>query len=144
MPGHKGIRSLDWVRVESVFVAAPQHPICMLPQPLGDAVIKQYRSVIIRDTSQHQPALSRGILSEDHFKHVENMAQKIQAHQAGLGVGFVPRFRVEPLLQSGELIALTVVNAPLAMHLKLGWKISNRGQACRWLVEHLQALDIVS
>ena len=136
-PGHKGIRCIDWLEVEPVFVSAPDNPIRKYPQPLTDNIVKQHRSVIIRDTSRHQPPLSRGILSEEHFIHVADMAQKIQAHRSGLGVGFVPRFRVERYLESGELVALDVENPQPNYALQLCWKISNRGQALNWLVEQL-------
>lgn len=81
-PGHKGIRSIDWLTVESTFVA---HPICKHPQPLSNETVMQYRSVIIHDSSRHEAPMSRGILSKEHFIHIPNMAQKTQAHQLGLG-----------------------------------------------------------
>jgi DNA-binding transcriptional LysR family regulator len=141
-PGHKGIRSIDWLTVESVFVSTPDNPICQETQPLSDATVKQYRSVIVRDTSRHQAPLSKGILSEEHFIHVENMAQKIEAHRAGLGAGFVPRFRVEQYLESGELVALNLESPQVYDPLQLSWKISNRGQALNWLVAELKKVTV--
>lgn len=141
-PGHKGIRSIDWLTVESIFVAAPKHPICKCPQPLSDETVMQYRSIIIRDSCRHGAALSRGILSKEQFIHVPNMVQKIQAHRLGLGVGFVPRFQVKQLLKQGELVTLQVEHTQTPQPLQIGWKISNHGQALNWLVEQLKMIKL--
>ncbi len=141
-PGHKGIRCFDWLTVKSAFVATPGHPVCRRPQPLSDRIVMQYRSVIIRDSSRHEAPLSRGILNKENFIHVENMEQKIQAHRLGLGIGFVPHFRVEQYLQKGELLNLSVENPYTEEPLQIGWKMSNRGQACNWLVERLKLIKV--
>ncbi len=102
----------------------------------------QYRSVIIRDTSHHQAALSHGILNRESFIYVDNMAQKIEAHRLGLGIGFVPLFRVGKYLQRGELIRLEVDHPNEFAPSQIAWKISNRGQARNWLVEQLKTVSI--
>ncbi|GBE07643.1 MAG TPA: LysR family transcriptional regulator [Gammaproteobacteria bacterium] len=141
-PGHKGIRCFDWLTVKSVFVSTPDHPVCQHPQPLSDNIVMQYRSVIIRDSSRHEAPLSRGILNKENFIHVESMEQKIQAHRLGLGIGFVPHFRVEQYLERGELVSLIVENPYTEVPLQIGWKISNRGQARNWLVEQLKQIRV--
>ncbi len=141
-PGHKGIRCTDWLYIKTIFVAAPDHPVCQHTQPLSEEAIMQYRSVIIRDTSHHQPPLSHGILNKESFIHVDSMEQKIQAHRQGLGIGFVPLFRVEKYLQRGELVRLEVDHPNEVAPSQIAWKISNRGQARNWLVEQLKRITI--
>ena len=139
-PGHKGLRSMDWLTLDAVFVCCADHPISKLPQPLSEETIMQYRTVIVRDSSRHQPPLNRGILSKEHFIHVQNMEQKIQAHRFGLGVGFVPRYRVEQYLQRGELLSLELENPQRNYPVQIGWKTGNKGQARQWLVDQLSAI----
>ncbi len=141
-PGHKGIRCFDWLTVKSVFVAAADHPVCQHPQPLSDSTIMQYRSVIVRDSSRHEAPLSRGILNKERFIHVENMEQKIQAHCLGMGIGFVPHFRVKQYLQSGGLVSLNVEYTDTEVPLQIAWKKSNRGQALNWLVEQIKQVTV--
>lgn len=139
-PGHKGIRCTDWLSIKFVFVATPDHPICKLPQPLSEKTILQFRSIIVRDSSHHEAPLSHGIFNKESFMHVNSMEQKIQAHRQGLGIGFVPLFRVEPYLQRGELVRLNVDYTKEEAPQQIAWKISNRGQARNWLVEQLKEI----
>ncbi len=143
VPGHKGIRCIDWLRIQSVFVAAPDHPICEHSQPLTEDTILRYRSIIIRDSSLHGAPISRGILNRENFIHVETMSQKIQAHRLGLGVGLVPRFRIDKFVNKGELVILKIEPEISEYSLQIGWKTTNHGQALSWLVEKLKSINIL-
>jgi len=70
------------------------------------------------------------------------MEQKIQAHRLGLGTGFVLHFRVKQYLQSGEMVSLNVEYPYTDVPLQVGWKISNWGHACNWLVTQLKEIDL--
>ena len=136
-PGHKGIRCIKWLTSKTVFVAAPNHPICRMPQPLSDQVIGQYRAVVVHDSSTHQASVSRGILTRKHFVHVPNMTLKIRAHCHGLGIGSVPSFLIQNELANGQLVALNTETTLPDSQLYIAWKISNRGQALHWLAKRL-------
>ncbi|MFV2005640.1 MAG: LysR family transcriptional regulator [Gammaproteobacteria bacterium] len=141
-PGHKGIRSEDWLSIETVFVATPNHPVCQHPQPLSESDVMQYRSIIVRDSSHHEAPLSHGILNKESFMHVDSMEQKIQAHRLGMGIGFVPLFRAAQYLNRGELVRLDIDYPNDETPLQLAWKMSNRGQARNWLVEQLKLIRV--
>ena len=70
---------------------------------------------------------------------VQTVQQKIAAQVAGLGVGFLPRHRIQPLLASGELVELAVDPAIPLAPLQLVWKAGNRGRALRWFIEELSS-----
>ncbi|ARN74710.1 LysR substrate-binding domain-containing protein [Oceanicoccus sagamiensis] len=137
-PNHKGIRSIPWHDTQAVFVASPKHPICQQSQPLTEQQIRQSRSVIVRDSSKNLAPLSRGIHNKKSSIYVPNMAMKIAAHRQGLGVGSLPRHLVKDELANGTLVELKVShNRPITKN-HIAWKISNRGQALKWLVDKLQ------
>ena len=137
-PGHKGIRSIAWKQTDIVYVASPDHPASLLPQPLNEESIKQYRSVIVRDSSHNMATLSRGLHNKNSAIYVPNMTMKIAAHCHGLGVGSVPRPMIKQELTDGRLKELVLDKPMPAASNHIAWKISNRGQALQWLVEQLQ------
>jgi len=139
-PGHKGIRFEPWQSFESVFIAAPNHPICHEAMPLSMEAIHRYRSVIVRDTSRNQPALSRGILNRESFMVVPSFEEKIQAHIEGLGVGTAPILRVREQIDKGMLKRLPLEKPLRPTSLCIAWKSVNRGRALSWFVDRL--LDI--
>ncbi len=137
-PNHKGIRSIAWHDTHTVFVAAPDHPICQQSQPLTEEQIRQNRSVIVRDSSKNLTALSRGIHNKKSSIYVPSMAMKIAAHRQGLGVGSLPRHLVKKELENGTLVELKLEQERPPSKNHIAWKISNRGQALQWLVDKLQ------
>ena len=138
VPSRSGITCEPWLSIEHAFVAAPAHPICRAPLPLCVNEIKKHRAVVIRDTSRNSAPLSRGILDEQHYIHVAGMADKLQAHRCGLGVGFVPVGLAARYLASGELVQLEVETQKDPDVFMLAWKTSNTGRALTWLVEQLR------
>ena len=141
IPGHKGIRCETWRQLEHVFVAAAQHPLCQQPEPISLDTVHQHRAVIVSDTSRNASPLSRGLLSQQSALYVPSMAAKIEAHRQGLGVGYVPREQVAEDLACGRLRELRLTEARAAEPIMLGWKISNRGQALKFLLARLRAPD---
>ncbi len=137
-PGHKGIRSIAWTELEMVFAAAPEHPICQQPQPLTDELVQQHRLVAVHDSSENLATINRGILNQNHFIYVPNMAMKVQMQCAGIGVGSLPRQLIARQLATGELVELQLENPLPNSTLHIAWKISNRGQALGWISKQLQ------
>tara|TARA_R110002049_G_scaffold164798_1_gene330806 strand:+ start:1030 stop:1959 length:930 start_codon:yes stop_codon:yes gene_type:complete len=136
-PGEKGIRQLPWLDLNFVFVAHRDHPICAEPLPLTPEALRRHRVVVVRDSSRNQPAISRGIVGMGSTLQVAGMRQKLQAQLAGLGIGTLPLYLVQPYLDSGELVQLTV-DPPLSHGpCRLAWKASNRGRALALVVQHL-------
>jgi DNA-binding transcriptional LysR family regulator len=124
-------------RVERVFVAAPFHPICDEPQPLGDATIQRYRAVSVADSSRLLPPRTIGLLSGQDTLTVPSMEAKTAAHIAGLGVGFLPRWIAEREVAAGTLRILAVAADPPPTDVVFAWRADEEGKALAWFAERL-------
>ncbi|MFK7731152.1 MAG: LysR family transcriptional regulator, partial [Pseudomonadales bacterium] len=65
--------------------------------------------------------------------------QKVEAILAGIGIGNLPRERIQGQLDSGELIPLALPEDP-TLETFLVWKISNRGKGLKDLTQRLSAV----
>lgn len=138
VPGHKGIRCEPWRDIKHVFVAAPDHPLCKEAGPISLDLVKQYRAVVVSDTSHSSTPLSRGMLNQQSLIRVPSMEAKLEAHRLGLGVGYAPEDQVVEDLATSKLVALTLAESREDAPAMLGWKTSNRGQALHFLLELLR------
>jgi DNA-binding transcriptional LysR family regulator len=138
IPGHQGIRYEPWRRINHVFVAAPDHPLCEEGTPIALEVIEQYRGVVISDTSRNSTALSRGLRNQQTALYVPTMEAKLEAHRLGMGVGYMPEEQAAEDVANGRLVVLEVAEARQDDPTMLGWKTSNRGQALHFLLERLR------
>ncbi len=127
--------------VEWVFAVHPNHPLRDVLDVRGvltQKAIQGYRAVVVRDSSRSLPPMTRRVFDKQAILRVVNLEQKIQAQVHGLGVGFLPRHRIESLLESGALIELPVEGDAVGenqMPIYLAWKKNNKGKALRWFIE---------
>jgi DNA-binding transcriptional LysR family regulator len=134
----QGLVIEELIQIEWVYAVAPTHPLTEIPQPLSRAQLLEHRAVVVRDSSRDLPALTLRVFDKQPLLRVASMQQKIEAQRLGYGVGFLPRFRVENLLQSGELIALEMDEPYPATPLNMVWKSNNKGKALKWLVDSIR------
>jgi len=120
---------------EWVFAVAPDHPLARLERALNREDIAQYKAIVVRDSSRQMPAMSVRILEKQCSLYVATVQQKIEAQLRGLGVGFLPRNRIEPLLSRGQLVALEAPDDAPQVPLHIVHKKSSRGRALRWFVD---------
>lgn len=125
-------------RVEMVLVAAPFHPIVKEPGPLTDETIQKYRAVSVADTSRLLPPRTVGLLSGQEVLTVPSMEAKCDAHVAGLGVGFLPRWIAERESAAGRLKMLPAATAGLKGDLFVAWRPGQEGRALKWFVKRLE------
>lgn len=121
--------------VEFVFAVAPFHPLANPSVPLSAADIEPYRAVVASDTSRHRPAMSRRVFRSQSVLAVTDIAQKIEAQRRGLGVGFLPRHRIEGELARGELVLPSLQQQEGPTELVLAWKQGKGGRALQWFVD---------
>ena len=127
--------------IDFVFAVAKDHPLTGESQPLGNAMIKQYPSVVVADSSRHLPARSAGLLDGQSRLTVPSIDKKIEAHLLGLGVGFLPLHRIKNQLASGELVTLAIEESENRHNnLCMAWRKDNPGKALAWFVEQLQQM----
>lgn len=137
-----GIKSQPFVEVEWVFAVAAGHPLASAGE-LTEQMIAQYRAVVARDSSQRLAPLSRRLLNAQPVIRVSNLQEKVEAQLAGLGVGYLPRYRIEKYLKSGELVMPQGSCLPETNPLFLLHKAENSGRALAWFVQALQQVSTV-
>lgn len=126
---------------EWVFAVAREHPLARLERALTREDIAQHRAVVVRDSSRQMPAMSVRILEKQCSLYVATVQQKIEAQLQGLGVGYLPKSRIEPILASGELVALKAPDDAPEIPLHIVHKKSSKGRALRWFVGAFSAGD---
>jgi DNA-binding transcriptional LysR family regulator len=125
-------------RVEMVFVAAPFHPVTREVQPLTDEAIQRHRAVSVADSSRLLPPRTVGLLTGQDTISVPSMQAKADAHIAGLGVGFLPRWIAEREALAGRLRILpTQAPRPLG-EVTVAWHPGEEGKALKWFVKRLE------
>ncbi len=134
-----GIQFESILNTQWLFVVAKDHPLTSLPLPLTEHDIEPYVSIVIRDSATQSPIRPHRSLTARPRLRVANMEQKIQAQLQGIGVGFLPKHKIQPLLDSGELIELEIEkDAPVTQQF-CAWHSTNPGRAAQWFVDKILA-----
>lgn len=142
VPLQKGYRAIPLAPTDLVPVMAGHHAEAGLANQ-GEALEKalpKIRRVITHDTSMVAVALSRGLSSDGRVLYVQNIDQKVAAIKAGIGIGHLPRQRIQEQLNSGELLELNL-NEVSDTENFLAWKIANKGKGLQLLTQKLIALN---
>ncbi|MGQ3055834.1 MAG: LysR family transcriptional regulator [Nevskia sp.] len=135
------IPHLQWFElgvVDWVFAVAPKHPLAAQREPLQREQVAAHRSVVVADSSRVRDPRSYGVLSGQPVLAVPGMRAKIHAQASGLGVGWLPRGRVQSLLQRGLLIEKTMADPREPNTLYVGWRSQPGGRALNWWLEQLR------
>lgn len=132
----KELGRMDWI-----FAVSPRHPLAKAKEPLQAETVQQHRSVVVGDSSRQKGERSYGVLGGQPSLAVPSMRAKILAQCDGLGVGWLPAQRVQPLIESGQLVAKRVAQAREPNVLYIGWRspgeAGSEGQALRWWLDKL-------
>lgn len=139
MPPGGGLHTVPIGSVEFVFAIAPEHPLARVPQPIPSNEIRRHRAITLADTTRNLAARSSGLLSGQQVMVVPDVASKIAAQAAGLGVGYLPRALAERAQAAGRLVIRQTAEPRPAIPLQLAWCGGHRGLALQWFVERLQA-----
>ncbi|GAB3250822.1 LysR family transcriptional regulator [Chitinimonas naiadis] len=124
---------MDWV-----FAISPRHPLAKAEGPLSRAEVTQHRSVVVADSSRKNEGRAYGVLGGQAVLAVPTMRAKILAQRDGLGVGWLPRQRVQALLEQGALIEKPMADPREPNILYLGWNGEHEGRALTWWLEQLK------
>lgn len=137
VPAQRGYRAIPIEPTDLALVISSEHKLAAsVSNPVEmEHHLGSLRRVITHDTSITDVARSAGLSSEGKIFYVQNTNQKIEAIKAGIGIGHLPRHRIQRLLDSGELIELETVSAYSENF--IAWKISNKGKALQRLSKQL-------
>jgi DNA-binding transcriptional LysR family regulator len=137
-----GIATRSLGRVSMVFVCAPGHPLARVREPLRVEQIRRHRRVATADTSRNLPPRSAGILGAEDTLTVPSMHAKMEAHIAGLGVGFMPRSLAAAAIARGLLVEKRVAEPERSTNLCAAWRPREAGAALDWFVNRLEDPDV--
>lgn len=138
-PGGGGFRREALGEMAFVFAVAPDHPLAGTPDPLPRAERARHRAVVVADSSRRLPPRTVGLLSGQDSLTVPDMAAKLAAQVAGLGVGFLPAWLAAPELAAGRLLVKLPEEGQPAEPLHLTWRAGHKGRAMDWFRERLLA-----
>ena len=137
VPLQKGFRAVPIEASELIPVVASHHPLAKLandPVALKEA-LPMTRAVVTHDTAMVNVARNAGFSMGKKVVYVQTMEQKIEAQLAGLGMGHIPKFRIQRYLDEGRLVALNLETS--VTEIFIAWKISNKGKALQALAQRL-------
>ncbi len=137
VPQQKGFRAVGIEAPDMIPVISKQHPQAhLLDTPtLLEAALPNMRRIVTHDTSSVNVTRSVGLSAGKQVIYAQTIDQKIQAQLAGLGIGHLPRHRIERYLKNGMLLPLPI--APGNNDNFIAWKISHKGKALNTLSQHL-------
>lgn len=124
---------IDWA-----FAVAPTHPLARQREPLQREQVAAHRSIVVADSSRGNDPRSYGVLGGQPVLAVPGMRAKIFAQMSGLGVGWLPRGRVQSLLARGALIEKAMADPREPNTLYVGWRSRNGGRALNWWLDQLR------
>ncbi len=141
VPLQKGYRAMPIGQDSLIPVISAKHPLLHLTrnaETLKDA-LPQLRRIVTHDTAISEVSRSAGLTSGKQVLYVQTMEQKVEAILAGLGIGHVPKYRIEAFLKSGQAFELALHTYTIKSDVFLAWKISNKGKALHALSQMLSA-----
>jgi len=128
--------------IEMVLAVAPTHPLASAAEALTEADLAAYPVVVNPDTARLHAPLNAGLRQRRQELRVPDMDHKIEAQKQGLGIGLLPRHRIETELATGQLVvkALAPALQPEPMTVVAGWRSGDRDQTHQWVRQHLHRL----
>lgn len=134
VPLQKGYRAIPMPPTDLVPVIASHHAQAGQADSHQAIVaeLPKLRRIITHDTSAVDIARSEGLSSGGRKFYVQNTDQKVEAILAGIGIGHLPRQRIQAYLDSGALTELSLADTSSPESF-LAWKISNKGKGLQAL-----------
>lgn len=126
-------------KLDTIWVAHPDHPIHQHENPLDPAVRKQYRGIAVADTARNLPPLTHNILDDQPLLTVSSMHDKLIALKAGMGVATLSTCYAAEAIEKGEL-AVIGDDPVYELDIVLAWNRSRMGKAKTWCIKHLASL----
>jgi DNA-binding transcriptional LysR family regulator len=138
-PAIPQLRRFELGLVEWVFAVSPRHPLARRTGVLTPELLAGERAVVVADSARRIDPRSIGIVDGQPLLAVPDMTAKIAAQRHGLGVGWLPRSRVELLLERGELVEKRASEPREPNMMYVAWRADREGRALTWWLEKLRS-----
>lgn len=128
--------------VRFVLAVAPHHPLADAPEPVTDAMLRQYRAVAVADSVTRGNGFTVGLLGGQDVFTVASMHAKLDAQLRGIGAGFVPEPMACVFVETGRLIVRQTERAQRVSRLHYAWRSAPRqeqGRALQWWLRQLES-----
>ena len=135
VPNQQGIRAKKIAHFNHVFVVPKNHELAWATQPIKKIDIQNYRTIIVHDSAKKDIPRSSNIIEKSQHFFVSSIEDKIKAIDAGIGIGYLPKQRIQSLINNGNLIEIKVEEPPQTTDLYIAWKIVNKGKGLQRLRE---------
>lgn len=123
----------------SVYVASPDHPIHLEPEPLSEVTRVKYRGIAVADTARDRPVLTVTLLDKQQRLTVSSIEEKRQALLAGLGVATMPYPLVEEDIAEGRLRVVSP-EYTREVDIIMAWRRDSMGEAKSWCLREIPRL----
>ncbi len=130
--------------LEQVFVIAPHHPLAQEPEPVNRRVIKNYRAIVVGDSSLPSCAASSQLLDDQEAITVFDFKTKLELQISGLGCGYLPRYLAQRYIESGALIEKQVIAQSSYDSVWIGWNEQTAGLASAWWRQEILAYSAIA
>ncbi|MEA9390375.1 LysR family transcriptional regulator [Acerihabitans sp. TG2] len=133
------INSRKLYKILNVYVASPDHPIHLEPEPLSELTRVKYRGIAIADTARERPVLTVQLLDKQQRLTLSSMEDKRKALIAGLGVATMPYQLVADDIAAGRL---RVVGPEYSNEsdIIMAWRRDSMGEAKSWCLREIPKL----
>lgn len=133
MPNHQGIRAVKLTTLELRLVVKKGHALTKLPTPISKTDIQAFRTIIVHDSAKQATPWSANIIEQTQHFYVASIEQKIHAISAGIGIGYLPRNRIEQQLANGDLVTIDTGSEVVFTDIYAAWKVVNKGRGLQKL-----------
>lgn len=127
-------------QVEFVFAVSASHPLTDMQQPISLQAIQDYPTVVVTDSSRYLPVRSTGLLDGRSRIAVSSIEHKIATQIRGLGVGYLPKFRIKKELEEGKLKQLMLAETRSPRSISIAWRNTSKGKGVQWFVSQLRQM----
>jgi len=127
-PSQKGIRAVKMYELDTVLVAASDHPLSKQKSAIEISELTLFRSVVVHDSAKSEIPWSVNIIEGSQHFYVSSVPYKVAAIIAGIGIGYLPRYLVQEYIQSGQLSEIALKDKKEGRALFMAWKITNKGK----------------
>lgn len=138
VPNQQGVSVIALDNLKQVFVVPKGHELASFQSPVNKSGIDNYRTVIVHDSAKNAIPWSSNIIEQSRHFYVSAVEHKIQAIVAGIGVGYLPKTRIQSYLDSGALVEIGLDETEQLSDIYLAWKTVNKGKGLKRLREIMQ------
>jgi len=143
IPQQQGISVSALGCIQKIFVVPKGHELASFTTGVSKSEIDNYRTVVVHDSAKTAVPWSNNIIEQSRHFYVSSVEHKIQAIIAGIGVGYLPKERIQQYLNSGALVEIDLDEAEQLSEIYLAWKTVNKGKGIKRLREiMLQHLNL--